>query len=701
METAIDTYRTFDCIDDLEERARVVHLDERMREIETCDGSRVAMFATVAGQEGIPAKTIERMYYAWRKGGALTLVDRRKVRTGERVSAVLAVYKTYCENDKTNSANAWRRMMADFRAGETFAFGTWRDVWRDENPYEALPARCPARWIPRGWGYKNLQRLVARDPGHKLALVWNRIGQHAALSYRLPVVKTRAGLLPGQVYEYDDVWHNADVWGYGSGSQHFNPLEFAGDDVASAQVVDPATGKAKRDNLKEQQFRFLFACDMVYTGFHPGGVDVILEKGTTALRGPVLERIAKIPVYGRLIRIHTSGTLNSPAHKGLFVGDCGGNPHMKALCERSHGIIADAMSSVAGYHGRDALHMHESTGAMVKYSEHMIEQVRRIDPKLLPYLELPTLEFEKYNAIFRAIEAEVMDRTDHTLEGWGDNYVAEYRLTAGSEEWVPMDALVEMQRVDPAAAAATAGILQVDAARAKAEGREPQLTRRRQMSRREVWLAGVRSLVRVPEAEMPLFLDPEKDVRTAKVTTEGLIEIRDRMYYGSDAMMYEARYIDRHGRPGALAPGETARFFANPLAPQKIWLVDEAGNLLGMAPLMKKAAWNNAHSWEDALGRQQHDLAERLRDMRARHEGDVARKAVAAAWNTAFVAAAKEAREAPVRVGGAQTLTLAEMTAATRDAGRVRVAVEPAREADDEDAGASFLGRMNKISRTV
>ena len=32
METALETYRAFDVIDDLEERARVVHLDERMRE---------------------------------------------------------------------------------------------------------------------------------------------------------------------------------------------------------------------------------------------------------------------------------------------------------------------------------------------------------------------------------------------------------------------------------------------------------------------------------------------------------------------------------------------------------------------------------------------------------------------------------------------------------------------------------------------
>ena len=709
METALETYRAFDVIDDLEERSRVVHLDERMREIETCDGPRMDMFALVAAQEGIPAKTVERMFYAWRTGGALTLVDRRKVREARGTPSALEVFKTYCEKDKTNSMNAWRRMMADFRAGETFAIGTWRDVWSQEFPYEAAPARCPARWIPRGWGYKNLQRLVARDPGHRLALVWSRIGQHAALSYRLPVVKTRAGLLPGQVYEYDDVWHNVDVWGYGSGSQHFNPLEFAGYDVASAykfssfvkprlQVVDPATGKARRDNLKEQQFRFLFACDMVYKGFHPKGVHVILEKGTTALRGPVLERIAKIPVYGKLIQIHTSGTLNSPAHKGLFIGDCGGNPHMKALCERSHGVIADAMSSVAGYHGRDAAHMHESTTAAVKYSAHMIDQVRRIDPKLLPFLALPTMEFDQYAAVFRAIEDEVMDRTDHSLEGWGDNYVAEYRLSEGSEDWRPMSDLAAMAEVDPAAAAATAGILNVDAAKAKAEGRAPALTRRRAMSRREVWLAGVRNLVRVPEAEMPMFLDPEKDVRAVKVSNEGLIEIRDRMYYGTDAMLYEARYVDRRGRPASLAPGETARFFANPLAPQKIWLVDEAGSLLGMAPLLKKAAWADERSWQEAMGRQQHDLAEKMREMRARHEVDAAKLAVEKAFNAAFVEAAKAAKAAPVGVGDAEPLTLAEMTAATRGAS------DAPDMTDDTDGGAeaegSFLARMNRLSRS-
>ena len=194
-----------------------------------------------------------------------------------------------------------------------------------------------------------------------------------------------------------------------------------------------------------------------------------------------------------------------------------------------------------------------------------------------------------------------------------------------------------------------------------------------------------------------MFLDPEKDVRSVKVSNEGLIEIRDRMYYGTDAMLYEARYVDRRGRPAALAPGETARFFANPLAPQKIWLVDGAGSLLGMAPLLKKAAWADERSWQEAMGRQQHDLAEKMREMRARHEGDAAKLAVEKAFNAAFVEAAKAANVAPVGVGDAEPLTLSEMTAATRGASE---SAAPEESDEGAEAEGSFLARMNRLSRS-
>ena len=50
------------------------------------------------------------------------------------------------------------------------------------------------------------------------------------------------------------------------------------------------------------------------------------------------------------------------------LGNAGGNPRMKALCECAHNIMHNAAASLLGNHGRDAAHLHESNAALVKYS---------------------------------------------------------------------------------------------------------------------------------------------------------------------------------------------------------------------------------------------------------------------------------------------------------------------------------------------
>ena len=198
----------------------------------------------------------------------------------------------------------------------------------------------------------------------------------AASKYLAPVIRSRVGLHPGEVYQSDDVWHNIDVYAPGI-KGIFQPLEFATYDVASAfkigslikprtLKVDPKTGKETRDNLKEQQFRFELAGIMCNTGFYRAGVTWVGEHGTTRLNDRVLSRIAAVPGWGELFHWRVSGKMNTPAHNGILMGDGGGNPRMKALCECSHNILHNATAGLLGNRGRDAAHMHESQGAVVK-----------------------------------------------------------------------------------------------------------------------------------------------------------------------------------------------------------------------------------------------------------------------------------------------------------------------------------------------
>ncbi len=645
METTLKIYQEFDLITDATERARVVHLTARMVEIEG-SAKKCQMMAFVAEQEGLPRKTVERLYYAWRKDGVLALADKRKLRPAEAQNEVLPIFKTYAENDKNTSRGGWHALMRDLRSGKVFPFGTWRDLWAREHPYETVPETCPWLWVPRGWGYQNLMRLMQKDPDRLQKLAWNRQGQFAASKFKLPVLRSRLDLPVGAVYQADDVWHNINVFAKGINGT-FQPLEFAFYDVASAykfgSFMKPRTisynitdGRAKANNLTEFQFRSAFAYVCCCIGFAPEGVRFCLERGSAAIRPNVQERIRQIPHFGELITIDMSGVQNTPAHKGLLVGNAGGNPRFKSLCEGSHNILHNASASLLGNRGRDAAHMHESHAALIRVSEKTIQKANTLNADLLDRLELGIMSWDKFVTAFHALESEVMERTDHRLEGWVNNEIVEYRDTTAPTGWRTLDYLRELE---PETQGAIIAMLKAD----------PQnLIRKRKMSRGEVWRANRKNLVKVPLMEVPQFLDP-RDKREGKVGADGLITFHDQVYYPGQEMRYRAQYTDRGGIPHRLCPGEKVRYYWNPWGElaKMIWLVDESETVLGMCPLFESASWADPHSIEIAAGQQIRQIAEAKRDMAGRHAGEAAEKMAQELWNKAVL---KTAQDTPVLV---------------------------------------------------
>lgn len=645
------TYEDFSVIGDINERARVVHLAERMEEI---DGStsKMSMISLVADQEGMPRKTIERLFYAWRKKGVMALVDKRKISFGKSENSIMATFKSYAEKDRNTSKGGWEQMMRDFRSGKVFEFGTWRDVWKENFPYEPIPQSCPIRWIPKGWGYANLMRHYQKDSSRLMSLAWNRQGQFAASRYTQDVLRSRLdadgkNLPVGAVYQADDVWHNIDV--VASGMQGtYQPLEFAFYDVASAYKhgsfmkprtfsVDPKTGRMKGDNLNEFQFRTAFAYICCVTGFHRDGVRFILERGTTAIRENVRRQIAGIPYYGRLISIETSGIMNTPAHKGMFIGNAGGNPRFKALTEGAHNILHNATASLPGNRGRDAAHMHESRAALVKYAGDLMANVADINSPALSLLDLPLLTFDQYRQAFMCIEDEVMSRTDHKLEGWINNEVTEYRLNEYSNDWVDASRMLAMSDAERAA---TNALIKTNPA---------SLVRRRKMSRKEVWEQGQSDLVRVPLHEMVNFLDV-RDARDLIVRDDRTISLRDNVYYPGREMRYRAIVKTRHGYPEELVPGTKVKVFFNPWGElaKTVWICSVDGEYLGMAPQVEVAHWSDPDSIRAAAGRKLSDIAAHTADMRGRHIDDAAHTLARKAWNNVVISHAKKgALQAP------------------------------------------------------
>lgn len=690
METsALQKYTEYSAITDYSDRQRVARLESRFIEIEgAASGGKVEMMRLVAEQEGMPFRTFRNKYYAWLKGGAGAIADRRRMARAMSGDELYDAFKTYAERDVNTSRGGYEAMLRDLRAGKTFAFGTWRDLWKRQYPFEAVPAFCPPSWVPRGFTYANMMEKQSRDASRAMALAWNRQGQFAALRHTLPVLRSRAGLPVGAVYQADDVWHNIDVFQPGLKGV-FNPLEFAIYDVSSAYkavsvmkprvlVVDPKTGKETRDNLKEMQFRFAMAYLVTQVGYHRDGVTFILERGTTAIRENVQRRVAAIPGYGRKFAFQVSGVKNTPAHKGMFIGNAGGNPRMKSLCECAHNIMHNATASLPGSHGRDAAHLHESNAALVKYSAEMVAQAEALDPALVPMLQLPILDYRHYQQYFYAIEAEVMDRHEHRLEGWGEREVLCYRMDETSQ-WRPASELADMP---PEKAAAVAAYL----------GGRRELMCMRRMSRREAWRAGQGELERLPLIEMPAFLDP-RDMREGRVRDDGTIVFEDAVYYPGERKIYNAVVTDRAGFARRLAPGETVKFYWNPLGDlaKHIWLADDEGNVVGMCPALQTARWNDRRSIEAAMGQQAAQIAAAMSDTRARQaESEIVRRA-AQNVNRALIEAAKEAASrGPAPTGDG--FTLDELNGAS-DSSDVQALPEQCPNAD----ALAFLDELNHV----
>ena len=687
--TAAAKYESYSVISDFAERERVARLARRMAEIRD-SAKKMDKYAEIAAQEGTSAKTLQRLFKLWRDSGEddLVLADKRKLAKATPGSKFYRDFVTYCERDRNTDQGGYDAMMRDFRAGETFSFGTWRDIYRHDFPSSPVPATCPINWTPRGMTYSNLERIRLHDPTRQMSLAWNRQGQFAALGSTLPVVRSRVGLPVGALYQADDVWPNIDVFAPGQ-TGTFQPLEFALYDVSSAFKVvsamkprllvrDPKTGKEVRDNLKEIQFRFALQYLVGCKGFHKDGATFILERGTTAIRENVQRRIAAVPGFGKLIHFQVSGLLNQPAHQGLLIGNAGGNPRMKSLCECAHNILHNATASLLGNRGRDAAHLHESNAAVVKYSQNEIELAQRIDPTLISHLMLPILQYEKYTRYFYTIEDEVMDRTRHNLEGWAGREVMEYRLSADSPDWLNCKRFNDMS---PQEVTATMAVINADKA---------NLLRQRKMSRREVWMAGQKDLIRWPLFDMPAFADP-RDVREATVRGDGTISFTDIIYYPGQRKTYIAELIDRNGVHRRLSPGTKVKFFWNPLGELSnyVWLTDDCENILGMCPILKTAAWASPESIRAAMGQKIHQVTEMMNEVRARHAPETVQRLVAEKFNRFLLKSAEEAQRSP-DLGDGDALSVSEVLNIDNDTGEE----PPVEETANTSAALELLNQL-------
>ena len=686
MENTLATYDGLCAVASMKARVDAVDWKDIVLEIASAPkDQRVRLMVQIATRTGRGFGTIRNKFYDYEKRGESALIDRRRMKQMTAVNPWLECYMTYVENDLNTSANGYRQMMDDFRSGKPMigTIGTWQEVWARERGFP-VPAECPLDWTPHGATYANLQMIAKSNPNYFFNIATNRRGRKAASKFLLPVLTSRVGLPVGAKVEYDDVWHNTDIM---LGAKVCQPLEFAGYDVASgykcSSIIKPRFERADgvRDNLKEQQFRFLFAYDHIVRGFHKGGIEDIVEHGTTAIREKVEKQVKAIPGMGQLITIRRSGILSEQVHAGLFIGNGGGNFKMKALCEGAHNILHNRTAALVGSRGRDAEHLHESQAALVKYEERLMAAAQTLPPEFALKLEAGLLTFDEYHAAFRQIESRLMDDPEHRLEGWDGNVVAEYRLNEQSNDWRPWAEVEKLMQGDQDEKLEAFAI-------AKLVGRNAALKRVRPMSRREVWLAGQEDLVRVDDWYFPCFMDAEKDGIELTVRANGLMGFRNELFYGRDEMLYRAVIKNRAGWQQSMSPTMKMLALFNPLMPEKIWLIDKGdGHTLGTCALYNRAPAYDRHAIEIAMGDQSADLAAKVLPIRGRHQAEAERRASRMASNLRVMKEASAARDTAPKFDQVEAADVMALT--DRSSAEDAVPVH-----EDEDDG--FLARMNR-----
>ena len=706
------SFTDYACITNAAERGRVAQIEQFFLIVKSAKGTGTAcqVMDECAASAGMTRKTFERQYYKWARHGVIGCADKRKQRRVRVTPDVLPVYKTYLEKFRGQGSGfhhaAWRRMMSDFRQGVIFpGIGTWREVWRAEHPGMEIPLRCPASWEPRGWSYAQMQNRLGTDPGFLASLEWTIRGAGAASRFIRDVMRSRLDpktgrqLPGGSVYQWDDAFDNIVVMCKGHMGL-WRPIGFHCYDVGTGYHL-PAFQKPRPyshtdtqdriagDGLTEQMFAMMFFYVHAVIGFHRDGVTHVLEKGTTAIRDAVRDRLKMLPGYGSRIHFMTGTPKTEAAHKGLFLGRFG-HPQMKSIVEGAHRYRQLETADLPGAVGNSAANKPEDLEAYKGHEEKFIAKLTVADlpEEIVKMFSKRFLEWSEYQVVAGARSDAINDTHEHRLEGWGERYhVEEFADPDAPDKWYPMAML---DTLTPVTQERIAQLMLADPGR---------MARSRRMSRREAWATWKDELDHVPLTEMWYFMDP-RWAKELTVTPKRTIKFRDEQFYGKGVeMVYEAKVVDANGNAKYLAPGQKVRVYINAWGELQnhIWIANEADEPLGMANRIEAAFWADPAMIKEEAKRKLIDMAQVLHDTRSRHWEDGAEKIALETGRRILIEAAKEERSRPVTMGAKRKLAfedIAQGAASVPDAQFDGGEAIPAAQVEESDDILSRFGEL-------
>jgi len=397
--------------------------------------------AQMGERRGLTGKTLENKYYEFVGSGGnwRVLIDRARAgkpfwqlsTTLNLTAPFLDFWRTLCENNQRKCRPAYRQLLDRWRGWRA---GGGRPSHRLAVPgYEVCPVAGANGRHPDGWSYKNLMRFAPTQ----FELTVARVGRAAAASLRPLVYTTRADLWVGSHYLFDDLWHDQFVNVLDT-RQTGRPLEFGAFDLFSAckfawgmrvRTENELTGKM--EGLKEEMMRMLVASVVGQHGYSPRGTVMVVEHGTAAIRDE-LERLLH-DQSGGLITTARSGMDGAGDALGIYGGRGKGNFRLKAAYESLHNLVHNEFGDQPGQTGMRPELRPEGMHGLLKRNDLLLDafvQIAARDPERAAQLKLDLMEFNDFLGLAVEVYGRINGRTDHRLEGWARQTLAE-RLENG------------------------------------------------------------------------------------------------------------------------------------------------------------------------------------------------------------------------------------------------------------------------------
>ena len=612
------------------------------------------------GQRGWSVSRLRSKYYLWVAAGRTwtSLVDWAKVPRERNMprQVVESLYKRYCENNQRSNKRAWHAMLRDIRSGITIpGVGDWKALWKLCYPGETPPSACPIGWVPPGFTYRNLQRYAGATP---YELASTRIGSKAAREYVPPVYSTRVGMQPGQVYQFDDMWHDIEVVMPGINRGLARPLEFSAVDYASTNKI--AYGlrcQTERDDgtkkqLSEREMMWLVCHILTNVGYHKDGCVFVIEHGTATVRPEQREWITRM-TDGR-VTFRTSGILGAAVHKGMFDGRGKGNFRAKALIESSHRLLHYESADLPAQTGGNArVDRPEQLDGIEDYAECLVRAWQRLPEEKRRMLWMPALSFWAYRDIIMEIYGRIYTREDHVCEGWEKNgcMVDEWSLD-GRGAWLPVSSIDRLpEAMRPLALSAC---------------KEPGHVRSRRMSPVEVWQRGQSELIRLPPWAVIDLLGADC-MHVCTVQDNGLIEFQDATLEVGTKFRFVAMCLTPSGSVTQLRPGQRVGVYALPYDFTKAVAVNSDDRaVIGVLPAWSSVSPVNATQVGVMVEAQARMIAAADAPIKERHEAEAAVKASLMASNAELLAEVNPPRKPSSKSTSEETPDLLKVLPSTR-----------------------------------